>query len=274
MANYYDQVARAFDRAATSYRQDYAANPIMAWLEEDTFQQLCTRFPPGSRLLEIGCGPGDMAIRLAEAGRTIVATDISPHMIAQAEAAAAASPARERITWQVAAAGRVAERVAGPFDGCYSNFGPLNCEPELERFAKQLAGLLRPGAACLCSVMNRVCAWEIGWGLLRLRPRQAFRRLGRGWQTARMSAGPGEPPSAFPVRYYSPGEFAAAFHPHFRTEHVMGCPVLIPPPYLAARFDGLPARLGHWERRLRGWPGLRSLGDHFLIVLRRREDAP
>jgi SAM-dependent methyltransferase len=272
VTDYYDQVANAFDRAAASYTAEYAANPVMAWLTEDTFDRLCRLFPPGSRLLEIGCGPGEMAVRLAEAGRIVVASDISPAMIAQVARRAATCPARARLSWLAAPAAEVGAHVQGPFDGAYSNFGPLNCEPDLARFAGALAQLLRPGAAFLGSVMNRACAWEIGWGLIRLRPRAAFRRLGRGWQTARMSAGPGEPPTEFPVRFYSPGEFAAALGPAFCTEQIAGYPVLIPPPYLAGRLPWAVRRLAGLERRLRSLPGLRGLGDHFLIVSRRQAD--
>ncbi len=351
--DYYAQVAAAFDRAAASYRGDYAANPIMAWLADDTFGRLCRLFPAGSRLLEIGCGTGEMALRLAEAGRIIVASDIAPAMIAQAQRNAAASPAASRLTWLTAAAGELSQAVAGLhvgenviarsgvcseaisadardcfgpnggprndgagvlgenviarsvfcgcearskaistdardcfgpnggprndsagvfgpcFDGAYSNFGPLNCEPELGRVARDLAEMLPPGAAFLCSVMNRWCAWEIGWGLLRLRPREATRRLGRGWVAAAMSAGPGEAPSRLPVRYFTPREFARAFRPSFCLETCLGYPTLLPPPYLAGRFTRAISRLGGLERRVAGWPGFRSLGDHFLLVLRR-----
>jgi SAM-dependent methyltransferase len=274
--DYYARVAAAFDRAAGSYQGDYAANPIMAWLEEDTFEQLCRLFPPGSRLLEIGCGTGEMALRLAGAGREVVATDISPAMIAQAQAAAAGHPARSRVNWLVAPAGALgaAEGFSSlspraGFDGAYSNFGPLNCEPDLAGFARALAAHLPSGAAFLCSVMNRWCAWEIAWGLARLRPREAVRRLGRGWRPARMSAGPGEAASTIPVRYFSPAEFSRTLSPAFRLERCLGYPTFIPPPYLAGRWPGAPGRLEGLERRARGWPGLRSLGDHFLLVLRR-----
>lgn len=270
MTDYYAQVAAAFDRAAAAYDREYGVNPIMVWLEEDTFGHLCRLFPAGSRLLEIGCGTGALAVRLAEAGRVVVATDISPAMIAQAMRRPTTDAARSRLTWVTVPAAGIDAHVEGPFDGAYSNFGPLNCEPDLSRFADGLAGLLRPGAAFLASVMNRVCAWEILWGLLRLRPRQAIRRLGRGWQMARMSAGPGESPTVFPVRFYSPGEFAAAMRPAFRVERIEGYPVIIPPPYLAGRLSRALPWLGGVERRLRGLPGLRALGDHFLIVMRRR----
>jgi len=267
----YRQVAAAFDRAAASYRAAYTANPIMAWLYDDTYARLDRLAPPAGRLLEIGCGTGEMALRLAASGRTVVATDISPGMIATARAAAAEHPAGSHVTWHAVPAGEIAAAVAGPFDAAYSNFGPLNCEPRLDEVARALAGLLPAGAAFLCSVMNRLCAWEIVWGLARLRPREGLRRLGRGWLSAHMSAGPGEAPSTMPVRYYTPAEFARAWAPYFQPELTRGYPVLIPPPYLAGRFPNAAARLAGLERRVCGWPGLRSLGDHFLMILRRTE---
>ena len=187
--DYYARVAHAFDRAAGSYQRDYAANPIMAWLEDDTFAQLCRLFPPGSRLLEIGCGTGEMALRLAEAGREVVATDISPAMIAQAQSAAASHPACDRVTWLVAPAAAIDATgllSSGPlgagFDGAYQQLRAIELRAEPGGCGSNLAALLPAGAAFLCSVMNRWCAWEIAWGLARLRPREAARRLGRGWR--------------------------------------------------------------------------------------------
>lgn len=267
----YGQVAAAFDRAAASYHADYAANPIMAWLYDDSYALLDRLAPAAGRLLEIGCGTGEMALRLAAAGRTVVATDISAGMIAAARAGAADHPAGDRVTWHAVPAGEIAAAVAGPFDAAYSNFGPLNCEPKLDQVARALAGLLPPAAPFLCSVMSRICAWEIAWGLARLRPREGLRRLGRGWLPAQMSAGPGEAPSTMPVRYYTPEAFARAWTPYFRPELTLGYPLLIPPPYLAGRFPNAAARLAGLERHVRGWPGLRSLGDHFLVILRRTE---
>ncbi len=272
MNEYYAKVASAFDRVAATYHADYAANPIQAWLEEESFQLLAKLLPPVGRVLEIGCGAGEMAVRLAEAGFTVVATDISPVMIAQAQASAAHSPAHERITWLAAPAGALAGRVMGAFDAAYSGFGPLNCEPDLGQVAESLAALIRPGGWFICSVMNRWCLWEVAWGLLRLRPREALRRLGRGWVQARMSAGPGQPASTIPVRYYTPGSFARYFARCFVPELVWGFPVLIPPPYLAGRFPAAVRKLASAEHHLRGRRGFRALGDHFLLALRRKDE--
>jgi SAM-dependent methyltransferase len=274
---HYRKVADGFDRAAGSYDADYAANPIMAWLEDDTYARLCSLFPAGSRLIEVGCGTGQMAVRLAEAGRTIVGSDISPAMIARARQAATSIPAATSITWLTVAAGELADALpmeVGRFDGGYSNFGPLNCEPDVARVAAGLAALIRPGGVFTCSVMGRWSAWEIVWGFLTLRPRAATRRWSRDWVSARMSGTPGDSPATIPVRYYTPGAFASAFHPYFQREIVLAYPLLIPPPHMAGRFPNAPARLERLERRLAGLPVLRGLGDHFLLVLRRTGDAP
>jgi hypothetical protein len=75
------------------------------------------------------------------------------------------------------------------------------------------------------------------------------------------------------TRYYGPREFYRAFSRHFRLEHYRGLCVFAPPPYLTwvrERKMRWYARLWRMDRRLAGWPLVRELGDHFLIVMRRR----
>ena len=244
----------------------------MAWLRRESLAILQATFPPGSRLLEIGCGTGDEALALSRLSYRVVATDLSPAMIACASTKAQYE--EKPVTWRVLPAGELAALLddygPGAFDGAYSSFGALNCEPRLNRVASALAGLLRPEAFLVCSVMNRWCAWEIAWGLLHLRPRHAFRRLGRGWIEAGLASPDGR--QVVPVRYYTPRAFARAFKPYFRFRDVRGLPVLLPPPFLDSFCGRHPALMAHLEaadRRWRGrWP-ISCLGDHFLMVLER-----
>jgi ubiquinone/menaquinone biosynthesis C-methylase UbiE len=273
-SGHYDRVAGAFDAASQNYDTLYQANPVMAWLRDENLAVLQATFPPGARLLEIGCGTGDEAITLARAGYRIVATDISPSMI-EAAAAKAQAAGAGGITWRALPAGRLAEMAGdygrGAFDGAYASFGALNCEPDLAPVAAALARLLGPGAALVCSVMNRWCAWEIAWGLLHLRPRQALRRIGRDEVAAGLAAPGGR--LSVPTRYYSPRALARAFAPHFAVRRVRALPVVLPPPYLAhlvARRPGALARLARLDRRLRDRFPFRSLGDHTLMVLARQ----
>jgi SAM-dependent methyltransferase len=269
---HYLQVAQAFDRAAENYDTLYRANPVMAWLRRESLAVLQATFPPGSRLLEIGCGTGEEALALARAGYRVVATDISPAMIEAARAKA--GEGQDNVTWHVLPAGQLARLLddhgPGAFGGAYASFGALNCEPDLAPALAALAHLLQPGAGLVCSVMNRWCAWEIAWGLLHLQPRQAFRRLRKGWHDAGLASPEGC--LAVPTRYYSPHDLTQLARPHFRARRVHGLPVLLPPPYLAHLLVQHPAffeRIEKLERRLRDRFPFRAWGDHFLIVLER-----
>lgn len=268
----YGQTAAAFDRAAPSYDALYQSNGMMTWLRQQNLAAFQAAFPTSSRLLEIGCGTGEEALALGRLGYRIVATDLCPAMIACARSKPlkGATP----VEWRVLPAGELAALLPdyGPaaFDGAYSSFGALNCEPQLDQVASALANLLRPGASLICSVMNRWCGWEIGWGLMHLKPRYAFRRLRRRWTQAGLAVPDGT--QAVPVRYHTARAFACAFAPYFEPRRVSGWPVFLPPPSLDpfdGRFPTLRARLEGAEKRWRGrWP-LSALGDHFLIVLER-----
>jgi SAM-dependent methyltransferase len=57
------------------------------------------RLKPGAPVLDLGCGPGSLAVPLAKAGLKVTAADPEPEMLAAAEAAAAAAGV-ELTLWQ------------------------------------------------------------------------------------------------------------------------------------------------------------------------------
>lgn len=273
----YRQVADAFDRIAPGYDAVYGpgGNDMMRWLRRESLALLQTTFPRGSRLIELGCGSGEEAVCLARAGYTILATDLSPLMAALTAAKARAAGLQDRVKVLALPAGCLAAlRPAKPFDGAYASFGSLNCEPALPQLAAGLAGLLRPGAAFVCSVMARWCPFELVWFLLRGQPRPAFRRLRRGWQPARV-AGLDGALATVPVRYLAVKDMTAAFAPFFSLERCLSLPLFLPPPYLAElyhRWRGFFARVEVWERRLRQRRPWSGIGDHIALVFRRGQN--
>jgi ubiquinone/menaquinone biosynthesis C-methylase UbiE len=273
LEEYYIGIARAFDDASKSYDNLYQEDRIMAWMRRENLAAIQASFAQGSRLLEIGCGTGDEALALARNGYRVVATDISPGMIAASRAKAQAEET-EGVTWVLLPAGRLSDLIEeegpGAFDGAYASFGALNCEPDLAPVAETLSRLVRPGGELVCSVMNRWCVWEIGWGLLHLRPGEAFRRAGEGWLPAGLASPDGT--QSVLVRYYTPRSFARAFAPHFVLTRVSGLPVVLPPPYLSHLVERWPVLMDRGEqidRRLRDRFPFHSLGDHFLMVMKR-----
>ena len=59
---------------------------------------------PGARVLDIGCGPGQLAVELAQRGLRVTATDLDPAMVERAEVRlAAVDPAADAVVADVAA---------------------------------------------------------------------------------------------------------------------------------------------------------------------------
>jgi SAM-dependent methyltransferase len=268
---------RAFSRAAPLFDADEAVNPLARWTRRRSLATLDAAFGAGQRVVELGCGTGIEATHLAERGVTVVATDISPGMIAALTAKLApggpAAHLATRIQPVLLPARQIADLVPqyGPasFDGAYSSLGPLNCEPSLAPVAAGLSVLVRPGGRLVFSILNRFCAWETAWYLRARQPGKAFRRwsghaeaTARGaWQEER-----------FTCMYWTPAVIARTFQPHFRVVRRQGLPWLLPPLYLdglVGRAPRLFRRLARLDRRYATtWPAY-TLGDHLLIEFER-----
>ncbi|WP_152968835.1 class I SAM-dependent methyltransferase [Ardenticatena maritima] len=264
----------AFDALAPCYDALFSSahNALMAWLRRENLALMQRLFPPGGRLLEIGCGTGEEAVALARLGYTVWATDVAPGMVEQAAKRAAAMGVRDRVHTLVVPARDVGTLgVSSFFDGAFTSFGALNCEPDVQAWVQAMFTLLRPHAPLMCSVMNRWAVWEMAWYALHGEPRQAVRRLGGGWRQARMPTAEGH--ALVSVRYFSEREMRRVLAPAFTVETVAAWPLLLPPPYLDAlfrRWRALFARLEWLERRVRSLPFCRALGDHVLVIARRR----
>ena len=258
----------AFDSVAADYDGPRGNNALIQDMRSEMWHWLDRTFPSGSRLIDLGCGTGLDAIRMGQRGHQVMATDWSTKMIERTRERAA----QERLTESVRAAAVGAhelQRLDGEstYDGAYSNLGPLNCVPDLTHVAHECARLLRPGGALVFTVIGRVCPWEIAHYLWHRRWRRALVRFARGSIAVQMNQ------HTIWTRYYGPREFYAAFQARFTLEHVRGLCVFAPPPYLTWVRDRYPrwhARLWRIDRRVSSWPLVRGMGDHFLMVMRKR----
>lgn len=253
-----------FDAVASSYDEDFAFTPSGAMQRRAVWREMDRVFGEGQRILELNCGTGIDAVRLASRGVRVCACDASPAMIEAAERRVRAARAEQYVELRCVPTERVGLRAPGDmFDGLLSNFAGLNCIEDLPAVAGKLAGFVRPGGHAVLCVFGRWCAWEIGWFLLHGQLRKSLRRVLRREAEVRIAPG-----AAVTVRYPSVRALAAAFGPHFRLVRLRGAGVAVPPPYVriprrafraAALVDRAAARI----------PGLRVLGDHVVVVLRR-----
>jgi SAM-dependent methyltransferase len=202
---------------------------------------------------------------LARHGASVLAVDVSEGMVEQARERVI----REKLGAQVEVRRLAIENLATllpeharAFDIVLCNFGALNMAGDPAAWGPVVARLLKPEGRLIATVMTRWCLPEIAASILRLRPSFALRRA-RG---APIDVG-GVPLTA---RMYSPGEFARRLRGHFEPISVRGLCVAFPPPTLetaAGRLTG-SRTLRLADRVLGRLPGLRGLGDHFLVVLR------
>lgn len=258
----------AFDSVAADYDGPRGNNTLIQDMRDEMWRRLDATFAPGSRLIDLGCGTGLDAVRLARQGHHVTATDWSPRMLERT----AERAERESVTGNVSVVPLGAHelhRMEGSslFDGAYSNLGALNCVPDLSVVAAQCARLLKPNGTLVFTIIGRVCPWEIAHYALRRNWERVKVRFAKGMVPVRMNK------RVVWTRYYSPRELYREFARHFRLVDCRGVCVFAPPPYLTAvkeRHTRLYERLWRLDRAVSGWPVLRGLGDHFLIVMSRR----
>lgn len=271
----YDRwIESEFDNVADDYDRHITGNRMNRLLRDRSLRQLRSVFAGRRRILEVGCGSGMETLPLLQEGKEVVAVDISSRMLAVVRAKAAAAGVSERLTTIKARAAALVDEPeisgTGGFDGGYSTYGALNCEPRLGPVADGFSRHLRAGAPLLLGVYNRWCLFEV---LGYTATFQFGRAVGRRASPVRV----GSSRFCVDVYAYAPRDVIRAFGPGFRIVGWEGVPVLLPPSDLtsyaekyARHFD----RLAAWDAVVGRWWPFRGLGDHFLMTLVRREDGP
>lgn len=257
-----------FDAVALEYDDTFTSSVVGRAQRLAVWKELTDAFHAGERLLEIGCGTGADACFLAQRGIRVTACDSSSQMIAVTRRKVAKDGLQDFVSaMQLRAEDISTLRSGESFDGAFSNFGALNCIADLRRLARDLAGILRPGATLVLCWMGPTCLWEMLWYISRGKREKAFRRLKRGGVTASLA-----PHASVYVHYPSVKLIVHAFAPEFRLNFMTGIGVAVPPSYAELWARRHPRWFRFFQRadRVLGkLPGTRLLGDHVLVQLQR-----
>jgi ubiquinone/menaquinone biosynthesis C-methylase UbiE len=262
------ETQQAFDSVAVDYDGPRGNNLLIQDMRNEMWRCLDATFAKSSRLIDLGCGTGLDAVRMAHLGHRVTATDWSPQMVERTRHRAAREHVSDAVEARAVGAHEL-HRLEGDqaFDGAYSNLGALNCVPELTVVAHECARLLKPGGTLVFTIIGRVCPWEIAYYLSQWRWARVKVRYARSFVPVGMNN------HTIWTHYYQPRGFYHVFRKHFTLTYYRGLCVFAPPPYLtwvrerhAAAYD----RLWRLDRHVSAWPVLRAMGDHFLIVMKKR----
>ena len=116
------------------------------------------RLPPGSRILDVGCGTGRHSVEFAQRGFRVTGVDISAEMLA--EARRSAELAKVKVDWVEADATEF--KASSLFDAaiclCEGAFGLLNVEDDTIghdlRILHNISAALKPTAAFIMTTLN------------------------------------------------------------------------------------------------------------------------
>jgi len=207
LAAHADEVRRLFDAKAASWPTKYAPDGPLA----DRLTSLCAAIRrytgPGDRVLDLGCGTGELAFALAATGIRTVGCDISSRMLRRVQRDSA-----RQVGWlQLDPHWRSLPFRPGAFDAVVAS-SVLEYVDEPATVLREAARVLRPGGAIICTVPDlrhpvrwlegiaqgaaRVCPVRGGYGSLSpwdsyqayLRASQ-HRHRARWWLAAAAQAG-------------------------------------------------------------------------------------
>jgi len=270
-----ESAAAAFDAIADGYDADFSQTELGLLLRARLWSVLEGALPRRGQLLELGCGTGNDAVHFAQRGAAVLATDQSDEMLTQTSAKAQLMGVDVQ-TARLDLAQPSLPPDAGPFDGAWSSFGPLNCITNRAPLWAFLAQHVRPGGVVVLVVMAPLTPWDWLWfgghgqlGAASRRLRAGRLRAGRLRAGRLANAGAG---SSVRVWYPSWRTLVREAGPAFELRRAEGIGALLPiseAGHLVTRFPrffGFLARIESYAGRI---PPAADLCDHYALVLRR-----
>lgn len=263
-----EKASKAFSKQSVVFDEIYAADKIVAYKRERVRAHVLQYAKPNGNILELNAGTGEDAIYFAERGFQIHATDISVGMQLMLQQKVESRNLSDHITNEICSYTELASlKARGPYDHIFSNFAGLNCTDELDKVLASLAPLLNNNGVVTLVVLPEFCAWESAL-LFKGKWKTAFRRFA-GKKGARSHI-EGE---YFTCWYYNPSYIIKHLANEFTVLSVEGLCTLVPPSYIEGFADKYPRifkTLCGWENRWKStWP-FRSIGDYYIISLRKK----
>jgi ubiquinone/menaquinone biosynthesis C-methylase UbiE len=254
----------AFSAQAPLFDGIQSSSPMLEWMRSIVHRHMDALLRPGDTIVDINAGTGIDALHFARLGHTVHAMDLAAGMVEQIRMKIAQHHLEGSVTTEQRSfteAGALAPR---KFDHIFSNFGGLNCVPDLRPVAQQLSMIVKPGGLITMVIMPKICPWEI-LHLLKGNTDIGLRRLHRNGVTAHIEG------HYFTTYYFSVAETVQAFGKDFSVVSIRGVASCSPPPTMEKFPKKLPrlyAFLQMLDERLDLIPPFNRWADQFILTLR------
>ncbi len=253
----------SFDTYAADYDDHFTHSAIGQAQRRQVWRYLTPYLNKPLRILEINCGTGVDAIKLANMGHKVTATDASAEMIRVCETKKSA----ELVTFKQVSFHDLGTVLKGEkYDLIFSNFGGLNClsGDKTEKLAAIFSDLLKADGYLFLNYMSKNCWWEQGYYRWKGQPDEATRRRRSPLKVKVGNA-------AMDVWYYTPAELTDLFAPYFQIKEKRPVGLFVPPSYLEHYFGKRRQLLNLLEQmdRFFSFPIFADRADHFVLVLKK-----
>jgi ubiquinone/menaquinone biosynthesis C-methylase UbiE len=258
----FNNVNNAFTRQSIYYDDYDEQNSTLTWMRNQVREHVLKYLRLNDKILELNSGTGLDAEFFAQKGFLVHCTDLSDGMIDKMKKKFSSGNLSDKITIQQCSFTELDKIENRKFNFIFSNFGGLNCIPDLREATKFFPMLLnKKGRVCLV-ILPPVCPWEIVQ-LIRGKIKYAFRRFKKGGTMANVEG------VMFKTYYFSAQDVIKALGKDFKLLKLESLAVFTPIPQMEIipkKFPGFTKILNKLDERLCCVFPFNRIGDHIIVT--------
>lgn len=258
----FNNVNTAFSRQSIIYDEYDRENPTLTWMRQQVMKHVRQYLRPNDKILELNSGTGIDAEFFASQGYTVHCTDLSDGMVKQMMRKFSSGRFSDKITIQQCSYTELNKIGDKKYDFIFSNFGGLNCIPDLHESTRFYPSLLnKNGRVCLV-ILPPICPWEI-IQLFRGKFTIAFRRFNKEGVLANVEG------VKFRTYYFSGSKVMKALGKNFKLLKLESLALFTPIPQMEKipkKFPGLAGVLNKMDEKISGIFPFNGIGDHIIIT--------
>ncbi len=256
----------AFSEKAKVYDSYGSSNSIIKISRRIVRNTLLNHLPINGRILELNGGTGSDALFFVHKGYNVHLIDISKGMIQKSKEKITSDEIHSRLTIERKSFEDLRSFQKNSFDYIFSNFGGLNCTPNVKKVIDQFPHILKDGGIVTLVIMPPICPWEllnIFWN-----PKMALRRLPALFNfpvKANISG------VQFLTYYYSVSQIKKLFSQHFEIISIKSLSLFSPPSFLdyfPNKYPRLFKKLLQLDIRFTKYYPFNYFGDFFILTMK------